>query len=90
MSGRQINKYLLIITTEIKIKIKIKLPSAKTRMKMLNAVTSMGHLPHTKFDNQQTHYDSVRSGFQLDHCFSGEIRIITRKNSAIFWKFLSN
>jgi len=34
--------------------------SAKTRMKMLNAVTSMGHLPHGRSDNQQTHYDSVR------------------------------
>ena len=34
--------------------------SAKTRMKMLNAVTSRTHLPHGKFDNQQTHYDSVR------------------------------
>ena len=62
MSGRQINKYLLIIRREMwKIKIKIKFPSAKARMKMLNAVTSMGHLPHTKLDNQQTHYDSVRS-----------------------------
>ena len=62
MSGRQINKYLLIITKEMW-KIKIKLPSAKARMKMLNAVTSMGHLPHSKVDNQQTHYDSVRSVF---------------------------
>ena len=33
---------------------------AKARMKMLNAVTSRTHLPHGKFDNQQTHYDSVR------------------------------
>ena len=49
-------------------------------MKMLNAVTSMGHLPHTKLDNQQTHYDSVR----LVQCFN------EKDNFAIFWKFLSN
>lgn len=29
-------------------------------MKMLKAVTSMGHLPHGRSENQQTHYDSVR------------------------------
>ena len=34
---------------------------AKTRMKTLNGVTSRTHLPHGLFDNQQTHYDSVRS-----------------------------
>ena len=30
-------------------------------MKTLNGVTSRTHLPHGLFDNQQTHYDSVRS-----------------------------
>lgn len=29
-------------------------------MKTLNGVTSRTHLPHGLFDNQQTHYDSVR------------------------------
>ena len=37
---------------------------------MLNAVTSMGHLPHTKLDNQQTHYDSVRSDTQFGLSFN--------------------
>lgn len=29
-------------------------------MKQLNAITSRTHLPHSKLDNQQTHFDSVR------------------------------
>ena len=41
--------------------LKVFLFLAKTRMKTLNGVTSRTHLPHGLFDNQQTHYDSVRS-----------------------------
>ena len=51
-------------------------------MKMLNAVTSMGHLPHTKLDNQQTHYDSVRSVLMEQ----GETAELSLKTSTIFWK----
>ena len=47
---------------------------------MLNAVTSMGHLPHTKLDNQQTHYDSVRSVLMEQ----GETTELSRKTSTIF------
>ena len=34
--------------------------TAKIRMKQLNAITSRTHLPHSKFNNQQTHFDDVR------------------------------
>merc|ERR1711934_272966 len=61
---------------------------AKTRMKTLNGVTSRTHLPHGLFDNQQTHYDSVRllkggaPGREQVSYYAGELNCI--RNSKMF------
>merc|ERR1712226_344051 len=63
-------------------------PGLGGRGKMLNAVTSMGHLPHTQLDNQQTHYDSVRllkgaaPGRKQVNFYTGELNCI--RNSKTF------
>eukprot|EP00092_Neocalanus_flemingeri_P066809 GFUD01081439.1.p1 GENE.GFUD01081439.1~~GFUD01081439.1.p1 ORF type:complete len:222 (+),score=70.97 GFUD01081439.1:39-704(+) len=62
--------------------------TAKTRMRMLNTVTSRKHLPHSLLDNQQTHYDSVRllkgsaPGRKQVNYYSSELGVV--KNSKQF------
>ena len=57
-------------------------------MKQLNAITSRTHLPHSKFDNQQTHFDSVRllkgaaPGRKQVSFYSSELNCL--KNSKMF------
>jgi len=62
--------------------------TAKTRMRMLNAVTAREHLPHCLFDNQQTHYNSVRllkgsvPGRQQVNYYASELGVL--RNNKLF------
>merc|ERR1711936_800443 len=62
--------------------------TAKTRMSLLNGVTARDHLPHSMFDNQQTHFDDVRllkgavPGRKQVNYYTTEIGIL--KNNQLF------